>query len=262
MEFNDRLLISILAAQDALWLPMRKWKHPRPGNTSIARRRFPTAGVHFSVGGGTAERKAGSEAMIAMAAAGLVKMDGKTRSTAVRLSDEAEDRARALAGLPRFAKSIKVLCRLGELTTLARTETFNYRDDWINEANLADAKWEDAEALMDLEDALLPALSRGIVKAHSTCSGHVAYRLMTPSPTGTRPKSVRFGIDDDAGLWYYDERARHDFILVSRDRSGGDIGGHPLALGVGIWEPAGTNWETYPDHSPQPHPPTNRKNAI
>jgi hypothetical protein len=222
-----RTLVSCLGATDAIWLPMRNWDRPRPGNTSAVRREYPTTGAPYVHDGDADARREGSRVMDALAATGLVQVSGNTRSHAVKLSERGEAIARSAAAMPSLAES---LAKVREIAALTAAEPGR----WVLEHDLAGPDgWSPddetrREALFDLEDLLLPALTRGLVGSNSTIRRNVAYRLTsTPIPKASPQKNLPKS-EDALMDFYYRERNRFDALLDGTERDPSSIGRIPL----------------------------------
>ena len=234
---ENRLLLSILAAQDAVWEPNRDWKRPRPANVHAARREFHTNGVRFIVGGQDNDRKQANRILHALADAGQVFLTGSTKALAVRLSDEAEDRARAFIELPRLGDSLPIIRRLERLTKMIQVEP--NRDGWVNEADLGNCGSAGCQRHYEIMEILLPVLSRGLVESRSSIRGNVAYRRTSkPLPKIEKPTKLPDDGTDEDNSWYIQEMNRQYAIITDRKPEKANVVHVPLSCGNCIFAPA------------------------
>jgi hypothetical protein len=221
------LLVRVLAATDAIWLPLRQqeWEHSRPAAIYFARKAFRTnRGVIVAAPGADAVRKAAERQTDALVQAGYLRARQRARGRYLRLTDEAEDRLRQLCGLPGLWLSYETVRRYVGPT-------------WTPEIALNDGRgWGDgySQELVFVEELMLPALIRGVVESGSTIYGHTFYRLVANVPDW--PELVE-DIEPDVELarLYYDEvKAARERILAT-DASSLEIGELPLPVGGIAW---------------------------
>ena len=187
LSLNDSILVTILAATDAVFLPDRDpLLRPRHAVIYERRRDFAHSGVPWTSemvlpGMDDAGRKRVQRALEELALDGqVVTFQPKGAKTlGVRLSDVGEERARALAGLPATGAALALL---GQLSDLERTDAAGAFQGhvWLPETALAGVRWGDNErrhALVELEEKLLPGLVRGWIESNCTVHGHCWYRL-------------------------------------------------------------------------------------
>jgi hypothetical protein len=169
----SELLVRVLAAQDAIFLPIRKSEWKAANAISHARQQYRICdGAAVVVGGSDRERKAGQRLGDQAVALGLVVTRHRGRTRYMRLTDKAEDRLRQQCGLPGLWLSFETLRRLPP-------------KQWIREIDLNDGKgWgeQDAAGLRFVEWLMLPALLRGWADSGSTTRGHVYYRRLADPP--------------------------------------------------------------------------------
>jgi len=161
------------------------------------RRDFQTAGVVVHNLGGegadAAERQRASRALRALADERLVVISKPkwARSTAVKLTDGGDDRARALAKLPLLDHALLADLHARRESPLGQDELGlvygldqNIELVWHSEFVVADvrnpAPIEERVKLIVLARRFLPAITRGLVVANATLERHVWYAL-TPA---------------------------------------------------------------------------------
>jgi hypothetical protein len=173
------LLVHLLAAQDAILRPIRRWA-AAPA-VYAARREFPRLGVRWQVRGQTAAgRKRAERALDELVAAGSVGVTRRGKAVYVRLSAQADDHARRLCGLPGIDAG---LCTVA---AVAQRSTFPPRlltDFWVAETDLSDGQgWRAGRSaeLVIIEDFALPALAAGWLDSRTTTLGH-CYYAVTPA---------------------------------------------------------------------------------
>lgn len=192
-----RLLTRVLAATDAMFLPLRgcDWQHPRPAAVAIARAAFrDRGGVVIHSPGTPAERKRAERLIASCTEAGMLIARQRYRGQFLRLADDSEDFVRQLCGLPGLWLSFETVRR-------------HVRDEWTPEIALNDGRgWGDGHGseLSFIESLMLPALVRGVAESRSTIRGHVCYRRVAPVPeffadteeVEPSPTLARFYVDE------------------------------------------------------------------
>jgi len=230
MNDTNLLIVRILARIDAVFLPMRKWKRPLPGNTSAARANYRAGlGVLWVAGGSALERTRLSRVLADAKAAGLVTVLGSAaRVSHVALSEGAEARARALVGLPSLQEAVACARQIAQDTAGATWP-------WLIETVPAFTSWGEAGAssrFMDLEDTLLPALVRGWVDSNSDSHGRVAYRLTDEGAAALAGRqswpAAEVEYDGELAEAYYAALKSALSALAGKERNPGEIGRHPL----------------------------------
>lgn len=215
----DPLLLRILAATDALWLPVRTW--PEAMTHWQLRQRFLSHGWALDAASEGANRAEQSRRLRALAGAGHLSIRYQQRTPLVRLSDATEDRLRATIG---HAGSI-----LGGWLTCERVAEVG--GEWVPEWKLAG--WDAARParsgddvtreLVLVEDLALPALIRGWLESNASARRRVAYRLTDagrrqlsqPAPTDTTARRL---FDPEAAAAYAGLLAEHRERLVAMVR--------------------------------------------
>ena len=141
MRTADEILISLLAATDAAWLPCRESHgiklNPAVTNAYEARKRFHEAGVPWSSGGTSdAERKEIQRALDDLKESGDViaaKPNG-TKTLFARLADDVYNRTRRKCGLTSAVTAFAML-KLDSVHSV-RPSTF-YQHVWIPETTFS-----------------------------------------------------------------------------------------------------------------------------
>lgn len=237
MNETDAILVRVLARTDATFLPLRDLRRPRPGNTALARIDYRTGlGVAWVAGGSAVERSRASRLLADAAATGLVALTGtQSRTSHVTLSEVAESRARALVGLPPLADAVACMRRIADRVAVL---------SWLAEPALAGTDWgapKAGEDFMDVEDALLPALTRGWVESNSDIYGRAAYRLTRIGAAALNrkhdgsPDGVTFA--DNACEEYHQTIKATLMMLAGKERDPSEVGSIPLSCSEMYYDP-------------------------
>lgn len=251
MDLIDNVLISILAATDAIFIPDRDPRHPVRHVALYERRRdFPMRGVSWGSdrvlpGLGAAGRKQVQRVVEQAIAKGLVlAFKPRTKTLGVRLTDEGDTRARALVGLPRFAEALAMLDQVRALTV-----ALGGGRRWIPETWLAGVEWGDnsrRRAFVAVEEYMLPALHRGLVISNGSIRGHIWYDLTPAGLAVTKrraggkvtaaPDSMTLPAPDDEARGEYYARVRDELAALcsAQLENEREIGEIPLSLGIGL----------------------------
>lgn len=174
MTAADTLLVQLLAESDALFVPVRDWTGTRSRATAQRRSHFVTKGVEWASGAaGEDARKAAQRTLAALDSEGMVSV-GRVRGRAmwVRLTDAGEDRARALASLPRLDAGV-----LSVHAIAARSDRKAKTMDRALVSIVDLAGGHDPHELRAVEDMALPALLRGWICCGSDVAGRVYFWL-------------------------------------------------------------------------------------
>ena len=123
MSPTTRILIEVLARTDALFAPFRDWRKANAVQNAagIIERRiaFRRAGIDFHVGGTPTERKLIERSLRALERDELLRIRRRSgRRYAVKLTEVADQAARALVGLPGLAVSLKIVDILDKMARL------------------------------------------------------------------------------------------------------------------------------------------------
>jgi len=239
MELDDQILVAILAATDAVFLPDRSpISSPRHQVICERRKYFPTHGVPWAsekAGPGLDEagRKQAQRALEGLVAHGLVHtvQPKLAKTLGVKLTEVGDRELRAKVGLPSFDEAISALEQIAICETAC--EFVGLR--WVPETALTDAQWGDDERRQEfvkLEDRLLPALVRGFVRSNCSVKGHCWYSLTKAGEkflAKERPNSepAKRAFTEEAKREYY-YRIHEELALLAAakpeiDREIGDI---------------------------------------
>lgn len=250
MDLIDNVLISILAATDAIFIPDRDPRHPVRHVALYERRRdFPMRGVSWGSdrvlpGLGAAGRKQVQRVVEHAIGKGLVHaFKPRTKTLGVRLTDEGDTRARALAGLPAFADALAMLDQIRAFVV-----AIGGGRRWIPETWLAGVEWGDnsrRRAFVAVEEYLLPALQRGLVISNGSIRGHIWYDLTDAglalakrraAGKAITPASVMPPAPDNEARCEYYERVRDELAALcsAQLENEREIGEIPLSLGIGL----------------------------
>lgn len=225
MKSDLQLLVCVLAATDAIWLPLRaaEWQHPRPGCVYAAQQAFrQNRGVLAPFPGTAAERKSGERLVDAMIQSGYLQARRRGRGRFLRLVDTAEDRLRQMCGLPGLWLSFETVRR-------------HVRNDWTPEIALnSNRGWGDgrSQELAFVELLLLPALARGLAESGSNVRGHVYYRRVGDPPAWPEPAEDIEPVPELARLYSDELRAARERILAA-DVGSLEIGLLPIPCSIG-----------------------------
>jgi hypothetical protein len=187
LSMSDEILLAILAATDAVFIPDRDpLAHRRHAVIYERRQAFRHSGVPWAServvpGLDDTGRKQVQRMLDDLALAGLVLtfQPKGAKTLGVRLSDTGDARARTLAGLPAVCDAVAML---GILANLERTDAacaFLGRT-WLPETALAGVRWGDnsqRQAFVRIEEQLLPALVRGWAESNCSVLGHCWYAI-------------------------------------------------------------------------------------
>lgn len=240
LEYSDRILLGLLAATDAVFIPDRD-PLSRKRHTVLWERRkyFRQRGLPWSsefVDGATDEaiRKRVQREIDRLKSARFVhayRPQG-SKTVGLRLTEAGDQYTRALAGLPTLVSSLALLPRLRELAQSDSARPWLGRT-WVPETVLTGVEWGDNErrhVYVELEEQLLPAMVRGWVISNCSLRGHGWYSLVNSSP----PTSIPAKAPDQsvaARDGYY--RQIHDEIsalYVAKPENDREIGQIPMPV--------------------------------
>jgi hypothetical protein len=190
ISLPDQILLAVLAATDAVFLPDRDpLAHPRHAVIHERRQALVHGGVPWAServlpGLDDAARKQVQRSLDELALNGLVLtyQPKGAKTLGVRLSDAGDARARALVGLPTLRDALGLLAQLAELERHDTTCAFLGRT-WVPETALAGVRWGDhahRHRFVEVEDCLLPAQVRGLAESNCSVRGHCWYAI-TPA---------------------------------------------------------------------------------
>jgi hypothetical protein len=194
LSLEDLALVAVLSATDAVFIPSRD---PQSLAHRLICERRAAAGVSWAServlpGLDEAARKQVQRALDELTVRNWVVtiQPHATKTLAVRLTDAGDARARALVGIPQVEASLPMLERIR--TLMAGDEVCEHLGRlWVPETALAGVRWGDNEhrhAFVEVEEKLLPALTRRWVESNCSVRGHCWY---TPgSVPATAPPTV------------------------------------------------------------------------
>lgn len=172
METKQRVLLRLLAEQDAFMVPCRHFGN-RSSNVYVLRRRYDRIGLSWrSAEAESKERKQAERALAVLERSGdVIVARGGRVVEGVRLTDQGDRHARRLAGLPPISDSIVTMQEIIRLVG-PKGLVLEPRLAWEGAA-YGDARLGKELGLLEL--MLLPALVRGWVSAAADVHGHVGY---------------------------------------------------------------------------------------
>lgn len=242
----SRMLVAVLAASDAVWLPSR-----RPDDwTVITERRmlYRAAGIRWTsqladIDPGTSGRKSAQRMLkqIGLDHQIIAHNPNGSRTLCVRLTETGEARAREMIGGPMLDDALELVDMLYGLRD--HPDGFDYYSmAWVREATITGIGYgagQDGE-YHNLGICLSPALTRGMVESGSDLQMHASYALTpagieiarkrlheTPKPAPT-PKPV------DGGEDYYCQKLREALgaLSAAEPENDSEIGLMPLPVNV------------------------------
>ncbi len=236
-ETHRELVVSILGATDATWLPARDPRSRQWLNTYASRRAFRSGlgGPWRPSAGGTERvRKRRQRDLDELEAAGLLVLSRRRESRLIgaTLTPAGEELARALCGLPGWQESLSAE---DELRRLAGSEFAAVEGGWISEIGLTNCGYGDdmdSAELVLVENMLLPALVAGRVESLSDLLGHAWFRLTDAggldgptNPTDVEPCG-------DLRDLYELELARHLDQFQAKPQTRHEIGKIPMRSAI------------------------------
>lgn len=234
---QKRLLVSVLASTDSLWLPCRHLRTNAWQNTAQGRRDYragsgtgwrPLAGADENL------RKHRQRSLDKMSAAGLVELSRRRehRLVGAQLTPQGETTARVFCGLPGWEAS---LASEDELRRLSESEFAAREGNWISERGLAGSGYGggmNSAAFILVENMLLPSLVSGRVVSLSDPTGRVWFRLADAGPPPDVPEPDVEPCDALRDLYDEDlQRHLHDFS-TAKPRNPMEIGPCPLSAAL------------------------------
>jgi hypothetical protein len=249
---GDAVLVRVLAAIDALNLPIREWTHNAPSNR---RHGLKLAGVPFraQARGDETGRKASEQLITALARKKLLRVSRSTRVRfpLLKLTEAGEIRARAIVGLPGRADGRAFLALVAEIGSRVKELTIGTCEGrWVREIDLNGGHgWGDTKGrrlgLIELE--FLPAGFRGWVKAHSDIRGHAGYTATpaglaelneeSPAPEMELPDEEPEAVE----VYRTEQDARLRAIASDPPAAAGELGFLPLPVSPFVMEPTCTS---------------------
>jgi hypothetical protein len=241
MQLTDDILLAILAATDAVFIPDRDPMDFNRHTVLYERRRdFPDTGVPWASekampGLDEAGRKQVQRALEDLVGQGLVDAlrPKGAKTVGVRLTDAGEARVRAMCGLPLFEGAQAVVDQLTSLVSDDSACMANTRI-WTPETKLAGVEWGDntrKHLLVDVEERLLPALVRGQVVSNCTVRGHCWYSVHPkPTPMPPMPADLPSRLELARGQYY--GRLKHELaeLRMAEPLNSREIGEIPMPV--------------------------------
>lgn len=226
---QELILVSLLAATDATWLPCREAHrggqiNPVVTNTYELRKQYRESGVSWSSGGTSdAERKEAQRALEDLTREGSVTVARPhgTKTLFAKLTDAAYDRTRQQCGLLGFDAGFLML-RIVALRSV-RPATV-YQHVFIPETKLnRDRGWGDGNQneLFRVSQLALPALVAGWLTTKCDCENHVYYQVTAAGwrllDDGSKPADLpAIKTDSRFELAYYRDLHRERARLKTR----------------------------------------------
>jgi hypothetical protein len=244
LSLPDQIMLSILASTDAVFIPDRDPCTPRR-HAAVCDRRllFTQVGIPWSsenVQRGLDEtgRKQVQRALDELAGRNRVIsfQPNTVKTLGVRLTEQGDQYARALAGLPGVADAVPMVERLIALEKGPDACGFLGRI-WIPEPVLAGVRWGDDErrqAFVDVEERLLPALVRGWVGSNCSVYGHCWYCVRLAGRKDLResllPMELPSVLEQARGEYCSRIREESEGLSTAQPRCDREIGEIPMPL--------------------------------
>jgi hypothetical protein len=237
----ERLLVTLLARERALFRPFREPDWPKRSARWEAQEAFRRHGLRWSAGGTGAERKAAERQLAEIVAAGLIKAHGtRGRKTHLTLTDRGRQVAAALCGAPDGEDARQAVLRLLDFAPAGRLVSE------LLPAGLDDYADDYQTPLFAFQQNILHAILAGWIETNSDCYGRAAYlvtaagKAAAAAPADTRRPDLRA---DPALIELYDNEYAAEcarlLALAPTDRN--QIAPIPLSAGgiaqecVGPW---------------------------
>lgn len=244
MRTRDSILISLLAATDAAWLPSRE-SHGVKINSRVtsvyeARKRFREAGVPWASGGTSdAERKEIQRALEDLKESGDViatKPNG-SKTLFAKLSDDAYDRTRRECNLLGFDVGFLMLkavalCSVRPATVMQHV--------WIPETKFNNGRgWGDGnqnELFIAVSQRALPALAAGWLDTQCDSQRHVYYfvtelgwQLIDADWRPSAVAAIHSNLDTELAYWNQ-LTAERSKLATRTPEDDGELGWLPLPV--------------------------------
>jgi hypothetical protein len=244
LSLPDQIMLSILAATDAVFIPDRD-PGARPRHAVICERRWALAkaGIPWSsekVQRGLDEtgRKQVQRALDDLVGRNRVVsfQPHAAKTLGVRLTNTGDSYARALAGLSGVADAVPMIERLMELESGPDACGFSGRV-WVSETVLAGIGWggnEHRHGSVEVEEKLLPALARGWAKSNCSANGHGWYGVWPKGRTDLRKflPSIELptATENARSEYYYRVREELEELATAQPRCDREIGEMPMPV--------------------------------
>jgi len=239
----EKLLVSLLAHERALFRPFRGYDWSTPGTTAARtemQAEFREKGLRWPQVGTAAQRMAAGRRLGEIVASGLIEATGpKGRRTHLRLTDRGRQVAEKLSGVPNLTNARRAVL------TLLRFASAGELVSELLPAGLKNFSEENyQEHLYYFQSLAVPGIIAGWIEVFSDCHGRAAYRVTPAGVEAARqPKPTTPGGDPNATFAdpflyeYENERIR---LLCEKPSHRNDIG--PIPLSAGLWSEVVGPW--------------------
>lgn len=195
INLDDRILASLVAISDAIWLPDRSTSQRRRTIAYERQRDFQAHGVLWNsarIGAASeAARKRVQKRVACLAERGLLEIHRpRVRTLAVKLTEAGDAQIRELCGLATVDATLELIDELPRLPVSHRLWWPGYggfQANWVSERVLLGNEF-DARTTALTEEDFVPLAMRGLVIANSDSLRNVFYAL---TPTGVRRAADR-----------------------------------------------------------------------
>jgi hypothetical protein len=237
LNLEDLALVAILAATDAIFIPSRD---PQSFAHRIICERRAAAGIPWAServlpGLDETARKQVQRALDELAVRNWVVtiQPHATKTLAVRLTDSGDARARALVGLPQVGESLTMVERIR--TLMAGDEVCEHVGQlWVPETALAGVRWGDNEhrhSFVEVEEILLPVLTRRWVVSNCSVRGHCWYTLgSVPVATPSAVPDLAARSDAARREYYTGIQAEREVLATTKPEHMREIGDIPMPV--------------------------------
>jgi len=242
VDTATEILVEILAATDAIWMPLRDWSGSRPTNVYYARSQFARHGVTWRAGNRTeTELKARSRTLQDLKDTGKVlAWQPKLKSLRVKLTANTEAEARRWCKLPPLAAAVATTREIAKHSDRKPTllNRFYVAETVLNDGKgWGDATKEERRGLVLTEEMLAPALHRRWVVSLSDIQGHVYFALTSTGWDALEhdyAESKRGRDQKECADLYYRQLA---YVLTTwgapvTDANRGELGAIPLPVSM------------------------------
>ena len=240
---TDSILVSLVAATDAIWLPSRECHGGGNGvnaavtNCHELRKQFGEFGLSLASGETTdAGRKQKQRAVDDMSSKSLLTIakPGLTKTIFVKLTEGAYGHIRQQCGLPGSGVGFRTLELVAEHSKRPATVM---QDIWIPETKLNGGRgWGDGHQneLFDVAQRALPALVAGWLTTNCDSSRRVYYNVTATGwrllDDGWKPDPIDIApLNEEIEIAYYEclpiERAK---LTTRAPNRGGELGCSPI----------------------------------
>jgi hypothetical protein len=240
LTFPDRILLSLLAATDAVFIPdrdpLRRNRHALlwERRKYFDQRGIPWASKLVDAGNSESGRKQAQRGIEQLTRARMVEVfrPNHSKTQGIRLTSSGDQYTRALAGLPTLLSSLSLLPKLRELSDSDAARPFLGRT-WVPETALTGVRWGDNDQrhkYVDLEEQLLPALVRGWVVSNCSIRGHCWYSLVEGAPPMAVPAKYPEKTDEARAEYYRRIHEEISALMVATPENDREIGQIPMPV--------------------------------